>query len=146
MFLKRKREALRSLSREESSLLVQAWLALLVIDLLLRVFPFEQARQVLVALFSSFGQGDDRSLPRIAHLVDLAARHHIRPVRCLQRALVLQCLLSRHGLSTDLKIGIHKRSGNLHAHAWLEAAGIPFAENPQVRLHFMPLLRLQKIP
>jgi len=76
----------------------------------------------------------------MAYLVDVAIRYQIRPVRCLQRALVLQRLLAKQGLETELKIGVQKRNGILFAHAWLESAGLPCAENEEACGRFHPLL------
>lgn len=79
--------------------------------------------------------------PDLERLVDIAARHHIRPTACLQRSLVLQALLLRQGLATDLRIGVRRHASTLRAHAWLESAGRPLFENLNVDADFLPLLR-----
>ena len=38
---------------------------------------------------------------------------------CLMRALALQCLLSRYGHSSELRIGVGRTGKGFEAHAWL---------------------------
>ena len=43
---------------------------------------------------------------------------------CLTRSLVLQWILARRGIGTELKVGVRNRGDGLHAHAWLECGGV----------------------
>ena len=43
---------------------------------------------------------------------------------CLTRSLVLQWILARRGIGTELKVGVLNRGDGLHAHAWLECGGV----------------------
>jgi hypothetical protein len=82
----------------------------------------------------------------LARLVDAASRHHIRPVRCLHRSVVLQSLLARQGLDAELRIGVQRQQGRMLAHAWLERAGVPLAESPDIADLFLPLAPAREIP
>jgi hypothetical protein len=64
---------------------------------------------------------------------------------CLQKALVLQSLLHRQGVAVDLQIGVRKHEGTLQAHAWLEQAGQPLFEDPEVDSEFSPLLQRESV-
>ena len=54
---------------------------------------------------------------------------------CLSQSLVLQWLLWRQGILTDLRIGVHKRDG-FHAHAWVEYDGYPLGEGAAVHQRY----------
>jgi hypothetical protein len=73
--------------------------------------------------------------------LDLAARHYFLPVRCLERALVLQALLRATGRAAELRIGVcrEEREAGIRAHAWLEQGGRAFAEPVEPELSFLPL-------
>ena len=43
---------------------------------------------------------------------------------CLTRSLVLQWILARRGIGTELKVGVRNEGDGLHAHAWLECGGV----------------------
>lgn len=55
--------------------------------------------------------------------VGRANRLRLRPASCLHRSLTLGWLLGRHGIDSELRIGIRKRGSKLEAHAWLEHCG-----------------------
>src|SRR5688500_12244795 len=117
--------ALRSLSGRERGSLVRAWAYLLVADLALRFVAFPRVERLLALL--ARGRRRQAGLPadRLATLVTAAARHHLRPMTCLPRALALHTLLRRNGIQTDLRIGVRREAGSLQAHAWVEHAGAP---------------------
>ena len=75
---------------------------------------------------------------RIAGLVGLAARYSPAPVTCLSRSIVLAWILRRHGVDSDLRIGVRMTNGALDAHAWLEREGIPIGDAPLTGPHFLP--------
>ena len=75
---------------------------------------------------------------RIAGLVGLAARYSPAPVTCLSRSIVLAWILRRHGVDSDLRIGVRMTNGALDAHAWLEREGIPIGDAPRTGPHFLP--------
>ncbi len=60
---------------------------------------------------------------------------------CLRQALVLQWLLARRAIATELRIGIRREAGRLMAHAWLELEGAPLGPAGATDPEFKPLLR-----
>jgi hypothetical protein len=141
--MKAKLAALAALPREERRLLRQTWLSFLLADVGLRLFSLSNVQQLLAWRFRLLPEAGAGAVPPagLERLVDLAARHHIRPMGCLHRSLVLQALLQWQGLETDLRIGVRKQQGMLQAHAWLEQSGQLLFEPPETRDRFTPLLR-----
>jgi hypothetical protein len=74
-------------------------------------------------------------------LVAAAAQHHLYPMTCLRQALVLQWLLARQAIPTELRIGVRRDGGRLMAHAWLELAGAPLGFAGEAGKGFEPLRR-----
>lgn len=130
-------QALRSLCWEERRSLALAWAYLLITDLALRVLPVPRVG----ALLRLLGGRSRREIPaeRLACLVGIAGRHHLRPMTCLPRSLSLQALLRRYGMEADLRIGVRWEAGELRAHAWIEQAGSPVGEPEDVEHRFQPL-------
>jgi hypothetical protein len=117
---------LRELSSQERSFLLQAWCALLGIDLALRCLPFTRIASVCRRLRTTRTDDDTPSLPpimRLAWLVTVAGRYSPLGTSCLKEALALSWLMSRRGIATTLRIGVARRHGTLDAHAWLEHNG-----------------------
>ncbi|HTQ80695.1 MAG TPA: lasso peptide biosynthesis B2 protein [Thermoanaerobaculia bacterium] len=118
--------SLLNLPRGDWPPLALSWLLLLLADLGLAFLPLPTlqtwlARLALISRRFPFpASTDPRRLPR---LVDLAAQHHLRAVRCLGRSLVLQALLAAQGLSAELQIGVRRGQEGIEAHAWVEHAG-----------------------
>jgi hypothetical protein len=50
----------------------------------------------------------------------------------LCRSLTLWALLLRRGIGTDLRVGFRKKDGTIEGHAWIEHAGIPLNEIPDI--------------
>lgn len=141
--LKAKLAALAALPREERRLLRQTWFSFLLADVGLRLSSLSNVQKLLAWRFRLIPEAGAGAIPPagLERLVDIAARHHIRPMGCLHRSLVLQALLRWQGLETDLRIGVRKQRGRLQAHAWLEQAGQPLFEVPEARDRFTPLIR-----
>lgn len=72
----------------------------------------------------------------ISALVGMAASH--APVRstCLTRSMLLNWLLHRHGLASQVRIGVRVIDGNLDAHAWVECGGRPVNDTEDVSQRF----------
>jgi len=77
-------------------------------------------------------------LQRIGKLVNSAAHHALGPANCLTRSLYLWWLLRRRGINSQLRIGVRLNQGTLDAHAWVEHAGIPINDRPDVSTDFAP--------
>lgn len=129
--MRRRIDALFSLPPGERALLALAWLWLLVADLALRVLPLPRVRRLLAPRSTAMAtslSGGVVPVERLAGLVDIAARHHLYPMTCLRRALVLQRWLRQRGLAADLQIGVRREGSRLWAHAWVEHSGKPITE------------------
>lgn len=110
----------------ERTALVQAWALLLLMDLALRVLPFQQ----LCALCNPVGRQRLEkssepvpSVSRLVWLVEIADRFTPAAATCLKKALVLSWLLGRRGITATLQIGVARQGDVLTAHAWLEQQG-----------------------
>ncbi|HEX9637024.1 MAG TPA: lasso peptide biosynthesis B2 protein [Acidobacteriota bacterium] len=87
------------------------------------------------------GAGLDRPTDwtrRAARMVEIAAARGPYCATCLHRSVVLWCLLRRHGVDSELRIGIRKQAGGLDAHAWVEHAGVALNERPPVAERYRP--------
>ena len=73
---------------------------------------------------------------RLATLVSIAARYVPLPSTCLTRSLALVALLKTQGIQSQLRIGVRKDGAALDAHAWVEYAGIPVNDSPDVAQRF----------
>jgi hypothetical protein len=73
-----------------------------------------------------------------ARLVHAAGARWPSRATCLPRSLVLRALLQRQGVAADLRIGVRLVDGRLEGHAWVEHAGVPLAQPPDVAAHFAP--------
>lgn len=111
----------------ERRFVAEAWLLLLVVDLVLRWISFPTILARCQRVRSKPGQlaeaADVPSIPRAAWLVEVAGRYSLVRTSCLKEALVLSWLMSKRGLATTLKIGVARQSGVLAAHAWVEQNG-----------------------
>lgn len=72
----------------------------------------------------------------MGNLVNIAGRHALCPVTCLTRSLLLDALLRRRGVASQLRIGVRLAQGVLDAHAWVEVAGVPVNDRPDVDEQF----------
>ena len=115
----------------------QAWLLLLVADLGLRTISFARLDRWLAPKVK--GPADERAVGRLVWATAAAARHHLYPMRCLPQALCLRRLLGRHGMASELKIGVVRQDGELAAHAWVERDGRPVGEASSVEQRFATL-------
>ena len=134
------------LSPLERRLLVQAWMVLLIIYFALRVMPFNT---ILAACQrASFAQQSvpERTMSvsalRLAWLMDVASRYSVVTATCLNQALALSWLLSRHDMSATLRIGVSRSMGHLTAHAWIEQNGQIILGVAQAETH-TPLFPVQ---
>lgn len=75
-------------------------------------------------------------------LTDLAARRSPFPATCLTRSLLLQWMLRRRGVAAELRIGVRLAQGALDAHAWVEVAGEPVNDDPDIAGRFAPFSSL----
>jgi hypothetical protein len=127
-------------------LFVRAWLSLLAADLALRVLPLSGARNFLTPNWLTpnrprlLPRGEPVAVERLARLIEIAAGHHLYPMRCLPRALVLERWLRQRGLVATLQIGVRREGSRLAAHAWVEHDGRPVIGRAEHSSAFAPLL------
>lgn len=135
----------RGIAPGEWRILASAWAALLLVDLGLRRRGFPRVRQW--AMFRvrpghpGAAAGSLAELERLHQLVAIAARHHLYPMLCLRRALVLQWLLAARGLASEVRLGVARGEAGLDAHAWVEWNGQILGEAAEVGVRYRPLHR-----
>lgn len=121
---------------------------LLWVDIGLRIFSFKSVQDLLQGMRKKHQdlplEGPEpsmaKSIERSGWIVRAAGRYHIHPMSCLRRALVLQWLLEKQGISTDLRFGARSVDGQLQAHAWLERNGELVSE-PEIVYERFAVLR-----
>jgi hypothetical protein len=123
----------RSLRRSDLKPLARAWISLAYIEFALR---FRSFQRVLDEADSSqptsvVAQPVEFARARAyARWIDMAARHHVVPARCLHRSLVLHRWLRYEGLPSALRIGVRKKDDGISAHAWVELGGEIINDRP----------------
>ncbi|MFC1879680.1 lasso peptide biosynthesis B2 protein [Chloroflexota bacterium] len=141
---RQKLNSARRLSLADWGLLLRAWIWLLLVDLGLRVFSFARFQRLFVGpsvIKSAYDTLATKAvIQRTWRLVDIASRYHLYKMSYLRRSLVLQRLLSRQGLKTELRFGVTKEDGILQAHAWLEFEGLPVGEPETLTERYTTLL------
>ncbi len=115
------------LSSGDRQLLLKTFILLGLVRLGLCLLPFASLRRVLVGISRSTSSQQKVNQTEVAKLiwaVNQSSRYMPGGAKCLARALTTQVLMSWHGYSSELRIGVvkdeHKR---LLAHAWLENEG-----------------------
>jgi hypothetical protein len=80
---------------------------------------------------------DPEGAREYAEAVNLVAGQAVVGARCLGRSLALWFILRRRGIDAELVIGADApQRGELEAHAWVEVAGVPVNDVPDVRERF----------
>lgn len=142
--IRRKLSRLRDLPGRDRWLLARAAALLMAVDLGLRTAGFVRVRRWLER------SGEERAArpvtperwveaEAIARVVVAAARHHLYPMTCLRRALVLERLLAERGIPAVLRIGVRKDKEGFRAHAWVECDGRALSEPEAVERRFASL-------
>lgn len=109
-----------ALSAADRRLLCEAVLRLLAASMAVR---FSSPLR-LASKFSAPGHRQPspvHSAERITWAVEAAAR--LLRARCLTTSVAASALLRRYGYPAIVRIGVHTRTGNLKAHAWVEMDG-----------------------
>jgi hypothetical protein len=79
---------------------------------------------------------------RVCHA--LARRWPTKPA-CLQRSLLVVCMLRRRGLPCQLKIGASRTRDGLQAHAWVEVDGERLYGSPLQCQELLPVDRAMRL-
>jgi hypothetical protein len=138
--MRRKLQTARALSLDDWLTLAQAWLLLLITDWGLRVLPFPRVQAFAAPDLPREHRALLPTIQRLHRLIDLAARHHLYPMTCLRRALVLQRIARVRGADARVRIGVRKDAGALQAHAWVECDGQIVGQPERVAEKFAPLV------
>jgi Transglutaminase-like superfamily len=120
----RKLKKLLKLPLADTLRLVRVAGLLVMVDLGLKLLPFRALQACLARKrlrWHAPPAVHERSLDRLVWAVDVVGGYSAGS--CLRKALALQWLLSRRGLSTRLWLGVHGGKATLQAHAWLECDG-----------------------
>ena len=129
-------DQLRGLSPVERRSLLLAAAVLPLAWLALRLLGLQKAQSYAGGATMRPGTMDPNQMRRIAALVNAAARRSLFPVTCLTRSLVLEWLLRRQGVESELRIGVRYARGQLDAHAWIECDGEPVNDIAHIRNEF----------
>jgi len=78
----------------------------------------------------------ENDIRALGQLIATAARHIPFPSTCLTRSLLFNWMLRRRGVPSELRIGIRMENSALRAHAWVEVAGVPVNDEPDVARRF----------
>lgn len=117
--------------------LIRLWIALLSADVRLRLLPHKLNRNWIFSrtLTKKTGNSFDtgKYIDRLTMLTAIAANHHIFPMTCLRRSLVLRDRLLDMDLEACIKFGVRKNNSltnpagekikRLDAHCWVECNG-----------------------
>jgi hypothetical protein len=115
--------------------------------LALRVVGLRRLQEWLHTPATAESNPDPIQAKRLARLVNRAAQQPLVPATCLSRSLLLQWFLKRQGIASQLRIGIDKTTSEFKAHAWVECAGAPVNDHPDVaqRYAVFPTTRAESI-
>jgi hypothetical protein len=137
MNIKAKLEKFAALSSPERRTLLAAVALLPLFWLALKCFGLRRLQAWLLrpppATNASLSMNE---IARIAALVNSAAGLAPIPATCLTRSLLLGWMLQRRGVASQLRLGVRMNQGKLDAHAWVEYAGAPINDQPDVGQQF----------
>jgi hypothetical protein len=140
---------LRSLDAAQWRVLLVSLVLVPAVQLSLRVRGFSWTSRMLAARSDAPARASDiAEATAAAEAVAIVAGRPVVGARCLGRSLLLWFLLRRRGIDAELLIGAEPaRERTLPAHAWVEVAGQPVNDAPDVRERFgsfgVPLPRLR---
>lgn len=133
------------LTWRERGLLAAALVLLPVTAVLLRAGWFRHLSDSAAAPASRRdvrgGPAEEAVAQSTARMVAAAAHYGPYRATCLPQSLVLQWMLRRQGIGTELRFGVRRVGGALDAHCWVEHQGRPLIDSPLVYTKFDPLAR-----
>ncbi|WP_414584567.1 lasso peptide biosynthesis B2 protein [Scytonema sp. PCC 10023] len=139
------------LNRGDRHLFMITFILLVAIRLGLWLLSFRNLLKLLLHinkpnLILPFQDKSQISASKIVWAVNAASRYMPGGVKCLARALTTQVLMSYHGHTPELRIGVAKKEGGkLEAHAWIEYQGRVAIGNLPDLSRFIPLPSLQGV-
>jgi len=100
-----------------------------VIDVSLRIRGYARTRTSILAWSGRqrsrlAADAVDAFATTVAQAVSIAGRRSIWPTTCLRQALLVEALLARRGIASELRIGVRNlATTGFGAHAWVERDG-----------------------
>ena len=118
-------------------LVIRALWELALYDLLNRAFGFRRIQRQAARQRVASNPSQPEAGELVCDAVSLAACFYWKPVRCLQRSVVVMRLLRRCGIDGRLVIGY--RPSPFFSHAWVEVDGRVVNDSPvyKERLHVL---------
>ena len=136
----------RTRNFEERKLFIRGLFLVVVIRIALWTVPFRLTHEWVDRFQRPTGprQDLDRRTIRLAVWAVEAAGRRMPGATCLTQSMALQILLGRMGQQTRLRLGVAKgQSGEIEAHAWVEAQGRIIAGNTVNGFHRYAALEAQ---
>ena len=128
---------LRRLTPPQRRILYAAAVLIPLVAARLRLGGMKRVRASMGPLRAHCASADALAAARdIARLVSVAARHGLYRGECLPTALALQWLLNRHGIESDLRLGVRRNGRLVEAHAWIEHRGVALIDGADVHERF----------
>jgi hypothetical protein len=115
-----------TLPRSGRALLIEAWLALQLVQVGVGLFRFRSLRGLLAAVIPILRRREPATLSpqQLAWAVETASKRTLGPTTCLVQALAAQLILAVHGHRAELHLGVARgEGGGVRAHAWVECNG-----------------------
>ncbi|HEX8765735.1 MAG TPA: lasso peptide biosynthesis B2 protein [Candidatus Acidoferrum sp.] len=130
-----------ALERPAQKLFLRALVTLPLVGLSLKLRGFAGTRSTLRKTVSPtapqiVSDPLHQQIALTAHMVNAADRHGLVHPSCLVKSLTLWWLLGRQGITSQLRVGVRKESGNLEAHAWVEREGMALNEPEERHRHY----------
>lgn len=136
---------LKALSLLEWQVLLGALIMLPVVALSLKIIGYNRTitllnRTIAVAPVPVHAPADQIKRARLlARMVSIAANHGPYHANCLKQSLVLYWILARRRIPAEIRFGVQKDvTQDLHAHAWVEHAGINLSDNEVIQQQIAP--------
>jgi Transglutaminase-like superfamily len=132
----------RELDPEARKLFQRAAVLLPLVALSLRARGFKKTKEALEKRLRVAPSGPVRNEPagetveRTARSIRAGVRYGLVRPTCLAESLALWYLLRRHGLTTELRIGVRKTAKKFEAHAWVEFGGVALNQAEQQHRHY----------
>ena len=128
MSLRRDLEELSRLDAREWADLAVCWMVVPAIGLGLWACGLQAMRRRLATSTRPTTLVDEATIRRLSQMprwISIAARRSPWRAKCLTRSLALQWILRRHGMESDLRLGVRREGAVVLAHAWIDCAALP---------------------
>jgi hypothetical protein len=104
-----------------------------------RVLGVKRTREWLAVAAQPSRRAGTSAIERVVRAVERVRFHSPLSGTCLSRSLTLHYLLLRHGMRSELRLGVRRIGSRVAGHAWIEVNGSPLNDTPDVHSEFAPL-------